>query len=157
MTTLQRSVDRGLEIRATIATLEAELATIEHAIKGAAMIGDQIELTDPDRDGRQYLARGITAIVPVVLTADLITQTFADGSPAHARIGKAAGDKLFSFYRSTITWKILAKTGKAFRIEAGHLLGSAAPALITAATSRDKLGLPKSQIKVEWDRAEEIK
>ena len=126
-------------------------------MKKSALVGQQIELTDPDREGRQYLARGTEAIVPVILTADLVTQTFADGSTVHARLSDAAGEKLGQFYRPVTTWKVLAKNGKAFRLEAGAILGEKlGPAFITAALARDKNGTPKNQIKVEWDRAEDI-
>jgi hypothetical protein len=149
-------VDRGLEIRAQIEQLKEELDIIENALHLAARTGHQIELNDPDREGRQYLAQGTDAIVPVILTADLIQGSFADGSKIHEKIAAASCDKLTEFYRPTTTWKLIAKSGKAFRIEAAHILGAAAPALITAATSRDKNGIPKSQIKVEWDRASDI-
>jgi len=158
MTSLQRSVDRGLEIRATIQQLQDELSTIEECLRHAALAGEQVELTDPDREGRQFLAKGTESVVPVVLTADLVAQTFADGSPVHARLKDVAGEKLGQFYRAVTTWKMLAKNGKAFRLEAHASLGDKdGPAFITAALARDKNGIPKSQIKVEWDRAEEIK
>ena len=157
MTTLAKSVDRGLEIRAQIQELQDELSTVEECLRHAALEGEQIELTDPDREGRQFLARGTESTVPVVLTADMVAQTFADGSKIHARLAEVAGDKLGQFYRAVTTWKILSKTGKAFRLEAMAILGNEAPAFITAALARDKNGIPKSQIKVEWDRAEDVK
>ena len=157
MTTLQKSVDRGLQIRAMIEQLEEELSIIEQCLRSAALTGEQIELTDPDREGRQFLAQGTEAIVPVVLTADLIAQSFADKSPIHARLEDVAGEKLPQFFRPVTTWKILAKNGKAFRQEATSILGDKdGPKFITAALSKDKNGIPKSQIKVEWDRAEDI-
>ncbi len=157
MTTLQKSVDRGLEIRAQIQCLQDELSTIEKCLRHSALAGEQVELEDPDREGRQFLARGTESTVPVVLTADMVAQTFADGSKTHARLAEVAGEKLGQFYRAVTTWKILSKTGKAFRLEACAILGNEAPAFITAALARDKNGIPKSQIKVEWDRAEDMK
>ena len=157
MTTLAKSVDRGLEIRAQMQELKDELDTIEECLRHAALAGEQVELEDPDREGRQFLARGTESAVPVVLTADMVAQTFADGSKTHARLAEVAGEKLGQFYRAVTTWKILAKTGKAFRLEASAILGAEAPAFITAALARDKNDIPKSQIKVEWDRAEDIK
>lgn len=153
---LAPTVDRGLEIRDQIEQLKEELSLIESTLELAARKGEQIDLEDPDREGRQFLARGTEAIVPVVLTADIIQGTFADGSQAHTKIATAAVGRLAEFYWPTTTWKLLAKSGKAFRIEAAAILGAAAPALITAAIARDKNGIPKSQIKVEWNRAEEL-
>lgn len=155
MTTPQ-AVDRGLEIRAQIAELEDQLSIIEEHLRQAALQGEQVELQDPDREGRQWIAHGTETTVPVVLTADLITQSFQDGSILHARLEGMANGKLPLLYRPVTTWKILPKTGKAFRIEAAALLGETAPAFISAATIRDKTGIPKSQIKVEWNRAEEL-
>lgn len=154
---IQQAVDRGLEIRAQIETLSDELTVIEQALRDAALAGEQIDLVDADREGKQFLAAGTEAVVPVVLTADLVAQSFADGGPVHARLAAVAGEKLGQFFRPVTTWKITAKTGKAFRIEAGAILGKLAPEFISAALCRDKNGIPKSQIKVEWDRREERK
>jgi hypothetical protein len=155
MTHITKLVDRGLEVRANIEKLKEELECIEQELQIIARNGEQIDLVDPDREGRQYLAQGSELTVPVVLTADIIASTFTDGSAVHQKIEAASGGKLTEFYRATTTWKLLAKSGKAFRAQAAHILGSAAPALVTAALSRDRHGLPKSNIKVEWDRATE--
>lgn len=155
--TTKQLVDRGLEIVVQLEHLQKELKLIEERLKQAALQGEQIELIDEEREGRQYLAHGTTAIVPVVLTADLLVQSFADGSPTHARAAQIAGDRLGQFYRAVTTWKMLAPGGKAFRREAAAILGPQAGAqLVTAVTARDKNGIPKSQIKVEWDRKQEI-
>lgn len=157
MTTLQKSVDRGLEIRDTIKELEDELSVIEQCLKKAALAGEQIELTDPEREGRQFVARGTESIIPVVITADLIMQTFAAESPTHARLSDVAGDKLGQFYKAVTKMAILAKNGKSFRRDAGEILGEKdGPRFISAALARDKNGVPKNQIKVEWERAEDI-
>jgi hypothetical protein len=92
--------------------------------------------------------------VPVVLTADIITASFADASPVHARLEAIAGEKLTAFYRPQTTWKMLAKGGKSFRREAAAMLEAKAAEFIAAAVSKDKHGIPKSNIKVEWDRAD---
>lgn len=150
-------VDRGLVLRAEIAEREAELKAIEERLKAAALRGEQIELNDPEREGRQWLAEGSAAVVPVVLTSDLLMQSFADGSPAHARVEAAAGGRLDEFYRPVKTWKMLAANGKAFRREAAGLLGPQAGAeLVSACVLRDKYGVPRSTVKVEWDRAMEV-
>ena len=149
---IKADVDRGLEIVARIESDKAELKAINARLENAALHGDQVELNDAEREGRQFIACGSDLAVPVVLTADLIQQTFADKSPAHARIEAAAGDKIGLFYRAKTTWEALPPDGKAFRREAAALLGEAAPAFITACLARDKTGTPKSAVKVEWDR-----
>lgn len=151
------AVDRGLQIRKEMEALTKELDAIEARLEEAALAGEQIDLVDAEREGKQFLARGTESIIPVVLTADMVAQSFADGSPMHARLANIAGDKLGQFYRAVTTWKILAKSGKAFRLEAAAILGDKdGPSFITSALARDKHGIPRSQIKVEWDRAQEV-
>ena len=43
MTTLEKSVDRGLEIRAQMQELKDELDTIEECLRHAALAGEQVE------------------------------------------------------------------------------------------------------------------
>lgn len=150
-------VDRGLEIKAAIATLATELAEIENRLVKAGLDGDQVELTDPDREGRQWLARGSKQIVPVVFTADLLVQSFANGSVIHGKIVDALGDHpIGNFYRRVSGFATQFESGKKFRAHAAEMLGKDAPAFISACLRRDKEGTPKSQIKIEWDRAVEV-
>lgn len=151
---VRRAVDRGLQIRQAIDALQAELDGVEAVLRDAGLTGEQVDLADAERDGRQFLAAGSVFTVPIVFTSDLVAQSFADGSAIHLRVDQAAGDRLREFYRPVTTWKLLAKTGKALRREAAALLGDKAPSFISACLQRDKNGIPKSQIKVEWDRAE---
>ena len=157
MTTIQKSVDRGLEIRAQMESLKEELDEIEDCLRQAALAGEQVELEDPDREGRQWFAPGTEAVVPVVITADMISQSFADGGKVHAKLQELAGCKLGEFYRACTTWKMLARTGKAFRQEAFAVFGSAAGEFVSAATAKDKNGIAKTSVRVEWERAEEAK
>lgn len=152
---VRRAVDRGLEIRAKIDALETELADVEALLRAAGLLGEQIDLEDADRDGRQFLAAGTVHTVPVVFTSDHVAASFQDGSAAHLRAADAACGRLAEFYRPVTTWKMLARSGKAFRRDAATILGpEVAAAFVTACLARDKNGIAKSQIKVEWDRAE---
>lgn len=154
MTTLTTLVDRGLQLHRRIEADKLALRDITAQLEAAALAGDQHPLADPDREGRQYLATGTAETVPIILTADLLAQTFADGSMTHLRAEAVAAADLPRLYRPVTTWKMLPKSGKAFRSEAAELLGPAKAAeLITAVTARDKDGIPKSQIRIEWDRA----
>ena len=147
-------VDRGIELRKEIKERETELAGIEIQLEQAALDGEQVDLNDADREGKQFLAHGTTATVPIVLTADLIVGQFADDSPVHVRLKEIAGEKLKEFFRKKTIWENLAKSGKQFRSLAASLLAEKAAAFITAAISRNKDGIPKSQIKIEWDRTD---
>jgi len=156
--TNKQAVDRGLAIIDEMDALSDELKKIETQLREAALTGEQIDLEDAERDGKQFLARGSAHIVPVVLTADLVVASFKDASPVHARLEGIAGrDMLKAFFRPETTWKGMCKSGKAFRREAAALLENQAAAFVDAALARDKYGIPKSQIKIEWDRKEEVK
>jgi hypothetical protein len=154
---IQQCVDRGLELRAQIQEMGDELSVIEERLRAAALNGEQVPLVDEEREGRMWLARGAEVAVPVVLTADLVAQSFAQGSIQHARLAGIVDGKLTQFYRPVTTWKMMAKSGVAFRREAAAILGELAGEFVTAALSRDKHNVPKSQVKVEWERAEEVK
>ena len=146
-------VDRGLEIRGQMECLKDELTSIEAQLEEAGLAGDQVDLQDPNREGKQFLAEGSELIVPVIFTADLLVQSFTHQSAVHDRVKVAADDKLPAFYSMKTTWKMKAKSGKAFRVEAAEILGPKAPAFIAACRDVDKEGIPKSKVIVDWDRA----
>jgi hypothetical protein len=151
---VRQLVDRGLALRAEIAAREAELKRITIALEGAALTGEQVPLEDADREGRQYLARGSTLTVPVIISADVVLKSFADGSKIYARLQELAGMvKLRKFYEPETTWKARFAGGKELRATAAEVLGAAAPAFVTACVQRDKNGIPKNKIAVEWSRA----
>jgi hypothetical protein len=149
-------VDRGLVLRREIAEREEELKVVESNLVNFAQDGEQAPLVDEDREGKQFLARGSKVIVPVVFTADKIVGSFKDGAALQTQLRTLAGDNLKWFYAPTRQWKMVPKNGKMFRFEAGRMLGPAGPAFITACLDRDKHGIPKSDIKIDWERAKEI-
>lgn len=154
-------IDRGLLLREQIAVREKELKEIEGHIQelGLQHTEDHVDLKDADREGRQWLAQGTDKVVPVIFTADKIIGSFKDGSAQHQTIRTALNGRVpFSrFFRSETTWSNLSKTGKAFRAFAVQMLGTeCAPAFITACTARDKHGIAKSDIKINWDDAEAV-
>lgn len=153
---LRADVDRGLAIVEEIKGLELELEAIESRLEQAGLQGDQIELIDPEREGRQFLAKGSDAIVPVVFTSDLLVKSFADASAAHAAIETSAEGKLASFFKPVKTWKTLFDSGKIFRRKAAEILGDEGPAFVSACVQRDKHGIPKSATKIEWNRKIEL-
>lgn len=153
---IRDDVDRGLEIRAELEKLETELKDIEVRLKHAALHGEQVELADADRDGRQYLAAGRERIVPVILTADMIVGEFADGSKRHMEIVDSIADVKFiagvlKFFKPVSKFENRFDSGKKFRAQAAEVFGDLAPKFITACVARDKDGIAKSAIKVCWD------
>lgn len=150
-------VDRGLAIKKLITDLATELAGIEDRLVKAGLEGDQVELEDPEREGRQFFAHGSAEVVPVVFTADLLTQSFANGSIVHGKIVDALGaHPIGHFFRRVSGFATQFESGKKFRAQAAAMLGAAAPKFISACLRRDKDGTPKSQIRIEWDRSTPI-
>ncbi|HEX4342922.1 MAG TPA: hypothetical protein VH255_06005 [Verrucomicrobiae bacterium] len=154
-------VDRGLQLRSEISERQIEMERIEEELKkrGLAQSSELEDLKDADREGRRWFAAGTEKIVPVIFTADKIFGSFKSNGATHEIICAALGrrrEKLLEFYRPETTWGILFKDGKKFRTVAGDVLGSSAPAFITACVARDKFGVARSDIKIEWDEAEKI-
>jgi hypothetical protein len=151
---VRSDVDRGLEIRDAIEKLEVELKDIEVRLKHAGLNGEQVDLTDADREGKQFLARGSDRVIPVVFTSDMIIGEFTRSSKKHTEINSvlvAESFKLLQFFKPVQKFENLFGSGKKFRLHAAELLGDKAPAFITACVARDKEGIPKSAIKVMWD------
>jgi hypothetical protein len=153
---IRKAVDRGLEIVALKKALDSELKAIEADLQAAGLRGDQEALKDADREGRRYLAKGSECVVPVVFTADLLVKSFAPDSDTHARIASAAAGKLTSFFALVPTYETVFADGKIFRAQADSILGPSAPAFLAACRQLGKGGIPKSQVKVEWNSAEKI-
>ena len=151
MSSVRQDVDRGLEIRDQMEKLKIELKDIETRLQHAALHGEQVDLQDAEREGRQYLATGTERIVPVILTADMIVGEFAAKSERHNLIAVAALGKLNEFYKPVNKFENRFDSGKKFRARASELLDKLAPAFITACLARDKSGIPKSAIKVTWN------
>lgn len=153
---LRADIDRGLEITAELEQLTAELKDIEARVRHAALHGEQVELNDADREGRQFLAAGTQCVVPVILTADKLIGSFKASSPAHIKIVNALGGKahhLTDFFDRQVKFENRFDSGKKFRAIAAETFGDRAPAFITACVMRDKEGIPKSDIKIGWGDA----
>lgn len=153
---LQTDIDRGLVLVKLIAELQAELDEITERIEAAGLAGPHVPLEDKAREGRQFLGAGSNVILPVVITADSLVQSFPDGSPIHDTIKAAAGDHFGQFYRPSNKWETRQKDGQKFRELAATVMGKTAPAFITACLAKDKLGIPKNKLVIAWDRAEEL-
>lgn len=148
-------VDRGLTLRAEIAEREEELKGIEKALRARAEISEQIPLVDAEREGRQWIARGTHASVPVVLTSDLLARTLTPGGVQFLAAEAAAAGQIEEFYAPSKAWEIRQPNGVIFRRVAAEVLGVRAGEFVAACLRRNKLGHPLSMVRVEWDRAAE--
>ena len=152
---LLADVDRGLEIRAEIEKLQTELKDIEVRVKHTALHGEHVELADPDREGRQYLAAGTGKVVPVIFTSDMIVGEFGWESKRHMEIMEAVHNRtgILQLFKLVNKCENRFDSGKKFRAQASEVFGDLAPKFITACIARDKDGIAKSAIKVMWDDA----
>lgn len=148
-------VDRGLAVFAILRELETELKEIEARLKADALARpDEHEpLADAKREGRQFIAVGSAYTLPIIITADKLVGEFAAGSPVHQRIEAAAGGIMAHFFRPVSAFANRFKDGKAFRLQAAELMEGDAPAFIAACRAVDKDGIPKSDIKLQWEAA----
>ena len=159
MSSVRQDVDRGLEIREQMEKLKTELKDIETRLQHAALHGEQVDLQDADREGRQYLATGSERIVPVILTADKIIGEFGRDSQRHLQIMDAIENRtgVLKFFKPVSKFENRFDNGKKFRANAAEVFGELAPAFITACLARDKDGIPKSDIKILWQESEVAK
>lgn len=151
-------VDRGLAIRRELNALSDELKQIENALREAGLTasatGNVEPLKDAEREGRRWLAHGTQRTVPIIFTADKLIGSFTLNSKSHQVIEPVAAGHLDVFFKRTTTFENRFDSGKKFRATATRLFGHNAPPFITACLARDKAGLPRSDIKIEWDHAE---
>lgn len=155
MSSVKDLVDQGLILRDRITRDTKELKAIAVRLEAIGLTRDMEFLKDEDREGRRWMARGTTKLVPVIFTADKIVGTFKDGTPLHGTVGRAAEGKLNEFFTMTKTWENCFDDGKAFRQHAREVLGEIkGPALVSACLARDKDNLPRSDVKILWNDAE---
>jgi hypothetical protein len=150
-------VDRGVALVGLLQKLGEELEQIEERLSAIGLISEQEELKDAEREGRRWLAEGSKFTVPVIFTADKIAGEFNDKSTRHTELERLAGRLLKEFYKPVTKWVNLYSNGKQFRAYAAEILDDRAPAFISAALARDKYGVPKSDVRVQWADAEEVK
>lgn len=161
MSSIANDVERGISVRKEIETLEVELKEIEGRLKrsGIENPDKHEELNDPEREGRQFMARSSKHVVPVVFTADILIGSFQNLSPLHSKLKVSLGAQkhlIEEFFKAPSKWENRFDSGKKFRQAANDALGAQAPAFITACVARDKEGIAKSAIKVDWERAGEL-
>jgi len=162
-TSIRADVDRAEELRREIAVREVELKPIVERLVAAGLkagtAGNHEELVDAQRDGTRWIARGSRIAVPIIFTADKLIGTFQRDSSKHQTIRTALGPQtaeLTRFYKPLAGYENRFKDGKQFRSEADKVLAGRAPAFITACISRDKSGIPQSDVKLDWDHADPI-
>ncbi len=157
MPTLEQDIERGIEIRAQIKELEAELKLIEERIQIVAEQGHQVPLKEEDREGKKFVARGKSTIVPVIFESDLLIASFLPDSAVHKALAKIAGDKLKLFFKPVNKYERVQEDGREFRrVARANLEPDPFAQFIKAATALKKGGIPKSRVFVGWKESEPI-
>ena len=160
---IRADVDRAVQLRSEIAVRENELKQIVQRLEAAGLkagtAGKHEELVDAERTGTRWLAHCSGIAVPIIFTADKLVGSFQRDSQKHQTIRTALGkelDLLTKFFKPVSGFQNRFDDGKKFRAEADERLGSSAPPFITACLARDKDGIALSDVKIDWDHAEEI-
>jgi len=155
---IEADVERAIVLRQEIKVRVDELKQIEKRLEAAALKGPHIPLEDANRQGRQYIARGTSHRLPIVLSSDELMKSFRPDSPQHARLVELVGEeKLQGFFELVTKYETRLEDGQKFRAQAVAVLGEElAPQFITACVSRDKHGIAKNKIVIALDRVEAI-
>jgi hypothetical protein len=150
-------IERGLQIRQEIKALETELKAIEDRLEAAGLDGEHVPLEDATREGKQYLARGASQIVPVRFESDQIVGSFLPDSIMHRNALAIVGTQLPKFFKDVRKFERVPKDGNDFRKLGRKLLDPDQFArLVRAVTACDKHGIPKSKTVISWDHAQAI-
>lgn len=146
------AIERGIEIKAEILKLIAELKLINASVQAAGEAEEHVPLADADREGKQAILRGSRYSLPIVFESDLLIASFKPDSPKHEEIQAILGDKLSQFFRDTRVFERIQDDGKSFRKFARENLPADTFAkLVQACTDRKKDGIAKSRVVVDWD------
>ncbi len=149
-------VDRGLAVVAEIEALRDELRAIESRLQQAALASPTVPLENEEREGRQFLARGSTATLPVVIESDQVIASFPADGPIHSTLCRlcGGGDRLAPIFRLVAKFERVPKDGHAYRLALReHFDPLLAPEILAATLQRDKNGVPRSRVYAAWDRA----
>lgn len=155
---ISSDIERGLDLRATIKTAQAELKSIEKRLEQAGLEGEQIPLQEADREGRQFLARSpkLGLIVPVVFESDQIVASFQPDTDIFDALSIISGVHFGKFWQPVTKLERVQKDGQTYRKTAREILGPVAPTFIAASLQRDKAGIPKSRTLIAWENAKPI-
>ena len=151
---IQSDVDRGLAIASQIKDLQGELKIIEKRLEQAALEGVTEPLQDEAREGRQFIAIGSEARLPVIIESDQIIASYSPETEISKTLNTLCGAERENLYRACTKYERVPKDGKAFRAAAfAHFGADLGAKIISASISRDKNGIPRSRIIIPWDRA----
>lgn len=151
-------VDRLIVVKAEIAKLTAEAKAIEARLEKAALDGEQVPLQDAEREGKQFLARGSSRIVPIRFEADNLVSTFKHESPLHKELQTLLGNDFATFFKEVRGFERKYKddANKFRKFARTQLQPDAYAALIKTCLAKDKDGIPKSKTVIAINDAKPI-
>ncbi len=155
---IEADVERGRVVVDMIAKLEAELKEINSRLIADGESGAQEPLKDANREGKRFLARGRSGILPIRFESDLIAGSFSPDDLMHKAVLAAIGaDLLPKFFKDVRKFERVQKDGEAFRKAARKILEpDQFAALVKAVTQVDKAGIAKSKTVVAWDDVQRL-
>lgn len=164
-------VEAGLRLHGIIEFADAALKDVAARLKADALAcpGQHEPLHESEREGRRWLAPGGLTII---LTADSLRSEIERNGPEHLKMIASIGADIRTknpaadtatatdlvaetFAKLAKPWAGFARTerdGLAFRTLASTLIAEPfATEVIAAWKAVDKFGVPKSDVKAEWD------
>lgn len=155
---ISQDIELCIEQRRIVKDANVKIKAAEKRLEQAGLEGDQIPLQEPDREGRQFLARcpKLGIVVPVIFESDQIIASIEKDTVAHHSISQAAGPRFPDFFALSTKYARVHKEGLEFRRHARKVFESAAPDFISLCIQRDKDGIPKSRTIIAWDNARPI-
>jgi hypothetical protein len=145
-------IARGRELKATIASAEAELAEIETILRSRALAMPHQPLAQGNREGRRARLRDEQEEISVLFESDVLKASFAADSPvAKTVLPLLDPDQTTTLFRKKTTYERSEKDGHKFRILATDTLGpDLAATVIDHLKDRDRNGIVKSKSVIEW-------
>lgn len=161
MTNEQITADiaRGIEIKAEIEKLEAELKAIESRLEAAGLQGPHVPLEDKDREGKQAILTSPTHRLAVRLESDVLVGGFEIGSDMEKSISSLITPQQFNeLFKPVRKYERKERDGHKFRLKAKKAIGDHAVylQLIKALRSTDADGIAKSKTVIAWDAVQVI-
>lgn len=161
MTNEQITADiaRGIEIKAQMEKLKAELKAIEARLEAAGLQGPHVPLEDKEREGKQAILTSPTHRLAVRLESDVLVGGFEMGSDLESKVSDLLTTIQFNaLFKPVKRYERKEADGHKFRIKAKKAIADHAVylQLIKALRSTDADGIAKSKTVIAWDAVQVI-
>lgn len=135
-----------------ISVLKERIESIEAVLKSRALNVPHEPLANGSREGRRATLKEGDQSVSVVFESDLLKGSFAFDSDLTTNLQGLCGNRFDALFRTKTTCERRITDGHKFRILVhSELPESSAVAVIEALKDKDKSGIVKSKVSVEWN------